>query len=295
MLTYKECIELREKFLNGEISLESAEETLDKNYQKGQRSWHTKDWKERRLKFLKEKCEICNCSDTLTIQHLSHPKKYAQFKREVTSKHTKLFKENNFVIEKDDFKEFIIKNYDYRPVPLCPKCCDNRPSKRVVMLPKYRCKVQECQYEFDKPVSKSLDELITIFYENEEAIDVRDKCFVSIQWGNTQNLSNIKYWFQREKAKTQEAEIIGKESILLYLDDQIKYLSFQDAITACKKCASYYDLKNMELCPSCKEHYKGIQYPTCISCLPDDKRNSASETIEFGKKIKALRKEFGID
>ena len=28
MLTYKECVELREKFLNGEILLESTEETL---------------------------------------------------------------------------------------------------------------------------------------------------------------------------------------------------------------------------------------------------------------------------
>ena len=31
-----------------------------------------KDWKERRAKFLKEKCEICDSTVTLTIQHLSH-------------------------------------------------------------------------------------------------------------------------------------------------------------------------------------------------------------------------------
>lgn len=62
--------------------------------------------------------------------------------------------------------------------------------------------------------------------------------------------------------------MIGKEALLLYLDNNIKYLSFEDTITACKKCASNSDLNNMELCPKCKEHYKGVQYPTCIQCLP---------------------------
>ena len=72
MLTYNERIELREKLINGEISLELAKEQYWKDYKEGQRSWHTKDWKERRAKFLKEKCEICDSTVTLTIQHLSH-------------------------------------------------------------------------------------------------------------------------------------------------------------------------------------------------------------------------------
>ena len=294
MLTYNERIELREKLVNGKISLDLAKELYWKDDQEGQRSWHTKDWRERRAEILKEKCEICNSTDTLTIQHLSHPKKYSEFEREVTRKYTRIFKETNSTIDKFEFKEHIIKHYDYVPVPLCPNCGDNRPNKRVRKLPQYRC--ADCRHEFDEPIYKSLDELIAIFYEDEEALDVRDKCFVSKdKWKNKHNLSNIKYWFQREIAKTKDEEKIGKEAFLLYLDDDIKYLSFEDTITACRRCASNYDLKNMELCPKCKEHYKGIQYPTCIQCLPEDKRKAALEMIEFGKEWQAMHKELGID
>lgn len=294
MLTYNERIELREKLVNGEISLELAKELYWKDYQEGQRSWRTKDWKERRVKILKEKCEICDSTNTLTIQHLSHPKKYSEFEREVTRKYTQVFKETNSAIDKSEFKEYIVKHYDYIPVPLCLNCGDNRPSKRVRKLPQYRC--AECRHEFDEPIYKSLDELIAIFYEDEDALDVRDKCFVSKdKWKNKHNLSNIKYWLQREIAKTKDEEKIGKEAFLLYLDDDIKYLSFEDTITACRRCASNYDLKNMEICPECKERYKGIQYPTCIQCLPEDKRKAVLEMIEFGKEWHAMHQELGID
>ena len=190
MLTYNERIELREKLTNGEISLEHAKELYWKDYKEGQRSWHTKDWKERRAKILKEKSEICDSKDTLTIQHLSHPKKYSDYEREITRKHTQIFKENNFDINKSEFNKHIEKNYDYIAVPLCPNCGDNRPNKRLRKLPQYRCAV--CQYEFDEPIYKSLEELITIFYTNEEALDVRDKCFVSKdKWKNKTYLLNL--------------------------------------------------------------------------------------------------------
>lgn len=294
MLTYNERIELREKLTNGEISLELAKELYWKDYKEGQRSWHTKDWKERRTKILKENCEICDSTDSLTIQHLSHPKKYSDYEREITRKHTQIFKETSSDIDKSEFKNYIIKNYDYIAVPLCPNCGDNRPNNRVRKLPQYRCAV--CQHEFDEPIHKSLEELITIFYTDEEALDNRDKCFVSKdKWKNTHNLSNIKYWFLREKAKTKDEEIIGKEAFLLYLADDIKYLSFKDTITACKRCACNYDLKNLDLCSNCKVHYKGIQYPTCIQCLPADKRKTALEMIEFGKEWHEMHKELGID
>lgn len=294
MLTYNELIELREKLYNGIISLDLAKELCWKDYKEGKRSWHTKDWRERSAKILKEKCEICNSTDTLTIQHLSHSKKYSEYQREVTRKYTRVFMESNFTIDKHDFREHIISRYNYVPVPLCPNCGDNRPNKRVRKLPQYRC--AECQYEFDEPIYKSLDELIAIFIENEEALDVRDKCFVSKdKWKNEHNISNIKYWFQREIAKNKYEEEIGKEAFLLYLDDQIKYLSFEDTITACKRCSYNYDLNKMDLCPKCKEYYKGIQYPTCIQCLPEEKRQSALEMIEFGKEWQAMHKDLGID
>ena len=83
MLTYKELIELREKLNKGEITLDFAKEIFWKDNKKGKLAWHTKDWEERRKEFIKDSCEICGSQDTLTIQHLSHPKKYYDFEREV--------------------------------------------------------------------------------------------------------------------------------------------------------------------------------------------------------------------
>lgn len=294
MLTFNERIELKEKLVNDEISIGLAKELYWKDYKEGQRSWHTNDWKERRIKVLKEKCEICDSKDTLTIQHLSHPKKCSDYVREVTRKYTQILKETDSFIDKSEFKKHIVKNYDYMAVPLCPNCGDNRSKKRVRKLPKYYCTV--CKYEFDEPIYKSLDELITIFYSDEEALYVREKCFLSKdKYKNYQKLSNIKYWFQREKAKIKNEEIIEKEAFLLYLADDIKYLSFEDTITACKRCASNYDLKNMDLCSKCRVHYKGIQYSTCIQCLPEDNRKVALEMIEYGRKWHNMEKELGND
>lgn len=293
MLAYNELIELREKLTNKVISLEHAKDLYWKDFKEEKRAWHTKDWKERRVHFIKDKCEICGSSETLTLQHLSHPQKYSEYEKEITRKHTQSFRESNIAIDKCDFNEYILKNYDYAPVPLCPNCKMNSLRKRTRKLPQYVC--IDCKTEFDEPNYRSADELIAIFYENEEAFEVRDKCFISKNsWKNEHRLSQVMYWFQREKTKAKDSEEIGRTAFLLFLDDIIKYLSFEDTITACKKCASNYDLNRMELCPNCKRNYKGIQYPTCIGCLPEDKKKAALETIEFGKEWQEMHKKLGL-
>lgn len=294
MLTYEELIELKDKLINNEITIEDAKERCWKDFKDGQRSWHSKDWKERRLKFIKEKCQICSSTDTLTIQHLSHPKKYNEYLREVTRTYTNQYIKDNSEIDKTEFKCHVISDYEYFPVPLCPNCMSKNPSKRVRKVPKYRC--TDCKNEFDKATYRSADELISFFFEDEYAYESRDKCFVSRdKYKNQHNLSNIKYWFQRNIAKKNDTESIEKKAFLLYLEDNIKYLSFDETITACKKCASSYDLHRMDLCPKCKENYKGIQYPTCIRCLPKNRRKVIEEQIEFGKQLREMEKRLGID
>jgi hypothetical protein len=196
-------------------------------------------------------------------------------------------------IDKLEFRSYILKYYDYVPVAFCPNCSCSRPNERVRKNPRYLCTA--CKHEFDSPVYKSVDELISIFFEKEDALDVRDKCFVSKQWKNNNHLSNIKYWFQRERAKSKDDGSIEKEAFLLHLNDSIKYLSFEDTITACRKCAYKFDMQKMELCPQCKEYYKGIQYPTCIQCLPEDRRKAALESIAFGKMMGDMHRDLGVD
>jgi len=54
-------------------------------------------------------------------------------------------------------------------------------------------------------------------------------------------------------------------------------------------------MNNLELCPNCKKYFKGIQYPTCIQCLPYEKREAALEKNEYGKEMSAMHKRLGID
>lgn len=294
MLTYNELLQLRDKLTNGEISLELAKELFWKDYKEGERAWHSQDWKERRIKVIKDKCQICGSREILTLQHLSHPRKYYEYERDVTREHTQSIVESNNAVDISELSNYIKENYDYIPVPLCPNCKSKDISKRVRKLPQYLCK--ECKHEFDEAVFRLSSELIEIFYENEDAYVVRDKCFVTKdKWKNHHNLSNIKYWLQRNEAKTKDSDKIGRKAFLLYLDDNIKYLSFEDTITACRKCASNFDLHSMDLCPICKENYKSIQYETCLQCLPEDKRKAVLETIEFGRKMYDMHKRLGLD
>ena len=109
MLTYKELIELRERLDNGEITLDLAKELYWKDCKEGKRSWHTKDWKERRSEIIKDKCQVCGSKETLTLQHLSHPKKYYECEKEVTKKYTQLSIDSNTIIGKHEFSEHIMK------------------------------------------------------------------------------------------------------------------------------------------------------------------------------------------
>jgi len=59
MLTYEEIISLRNKLLNDEISPKNAHELYFNDTNENIRHWHTKDWKERRDKIIKDKCEQC--------------------------------------------------------------------------------------------------------------------------------------------------------------------------------------------------------------------------------------------
>ena len=294
MLTYTELIKLRDKLINNEIGIELAKEQCWKDLKEGQRSWYTKDWKERRKQFIKEKCDICDSVDTLTLQHKSHPKKHNHYLREITRLYTNNYINNNSEIDKTIFTNHVLNEYEYVPKLLCPKCKIHTPKERVRLKPKYRC--GDCKYVFEEAFFRSASELISIFFKDEYGWGVRDKCFISKdKWKNKHNLSNIKYWLQRKIAKNKDSDSIEKKAFILYLEDNIKYLSFQDTITACKKCASSNDLFGMELCTKCNKNYKGIEYPTCIECLPEQKRIKAKEKIEFGKQMQEMHKRLEID
>lgn len=294
MLTLKELIDLKKRLVHEQISQDFAEKIFWDNYEEGKKSWHTADWKQRRKEIIKNECEICASNETLVLQHLSHPRKYKDYENEVIRKYNSLYKESSQLVDKHEFIDHVKQNFNYTPAPLCPRCNCRYPSERIRKKPRYLCK--ECRLEFDEPAHKTVEEIIEIYYVNPDATEVRSKCFISKnQWRNELNLRKIKYWLLREKAKNEYSEQIRKEAFLHYLDDNIKYLSFEDTITACKKCAFNFDFNNMELCPKCRKHYKGIRYPTCIKCLPEEQQKAISERVEFEKSMQAMEKDIGLD
>jgi len=139
MLTYIELIELREKLSYNEIEVDAAKDLYWSDFKEGKQSWHTKDRKKRRAKVIKDKCQICDSTKTLTIQHLSHPKKYADYKLELTRAFTNGHRENNPNVARSEFIDYIVRNYEYIPTPLCPNCKWSNPSVRVRKKPKYLC------------------------------------------------------------------------------------------------------------------------------------------------------------
>lgn len=294
MLTYQELLTLRAQLEAGEIELTVAQAAYWKDVGKGKKSWQTKDWKERRDTMIKDACEICGGQDTLTLQHRWHPQKHAQLLTEITSAYTKTFLETAPPILPDDLLRYVIEKYEYVPIPWCPQCKRSRPNQRMRKSPVYLC--TGCRHEFDSPDYYSVESLVAIFYEQEDALEVRDKCFVSRdEWRNKNNLASIRYWMQRDRARQQGAEAIAREAFLRHLDENIRYLSFVDTYTACGRCAYHYDIHAMDLCPKCRRFYKGIQYPTCIPCLPEDRRKAVLETIALANDWQNLEKRMGID
>jgi hypothetical protein len=293
MLTLDELINLKDRVENGATSIEDAKNLYWGDNKEGKRSWHTKDWKDRRSKTLKSHCEICQSDDSLVIQHLSHPRKYTEIHTEIAKGYTKVHLDSMPEIDITEFTTHLLNEYDYQPVSLCPNCNARKPNKRIRKKPQFYC--TECGSEFEQTTNRSLSDMVSILYQNNEAPENRDKCFTKKdKWRNQLSLLAVMYWLQRKKIEAANSDEIERKAFLLYLYDNIKYLSFVDTITACKKCASYYDLNGMELCPICRKNYKGIEYQSCVPCLPEEKRKIVEEKIEFGRAMREFDENLGI-
>jgi hypothetical protein len=294
MLTLDELINLKDRVEKGDTSIEDAKFLCWGNYIEGKRSWHTKDWKDRRSIMLKDHCEKCKSEDSQVIQHLSHPRKYTEIRTAIANEYTRVRLDSIPEIDNTEFTTYLSDEYDYQPVSLCPNCNARKPNKRIRKKPQFLC--TDCGSEFEQTTNRSLGEMVSILYKNEDAPENRDKCFTTKdEWKNKHSLLDVRYWRQRKKIEAANSDEIERKAFLIYLNDNIKYLSFVDTITACKKCASNYDLNRMELCPICRKNYKGIEYQSCVPCLPEEKRKIAEEKIEFGRAMREFDENLGID
>lgn len=52
--------------------------------------------------------------------------------------------------------------------------------------------------------------------------------------------------------------------------------SLTNAIVLCKRC-NFASLRDMNLCPKCRNRYKSVNYETCFDCLPDKRKTELRE------------------
>ena len=302
MMTYAETIDIREKLGKGEISPEKVREACFADMNENKRSWHTKDWKERRSHVIKDKCEQCGSEEGLTLQHLSHPEKYGKYYQDAYWHFYYIFTENelgniDIFVTKEDIESYIVDT-PREVFNMCPKCGWNFRTR--IKKPQLVC--IKCKHEFNEPAQKPLPEyfddiysgsIAPVFDKPSNAPGNRKVPYIMLYSSIRQKIINNKI---KQMMKDRFQYEIDKKSMLDYLEASIKYLSFEDTITLCKKCAFSQDIRGKNLCPVCKKNYKPMQYETCVDCLPDgERKNQIKEWIEFGKEWHDMEKALGID
>jgi len=302
MITYEEFINLREKLNKGEISPENIKEICSANLEDNIRSWHTKDWKERRKQIIKDTCEQCGRKEDLVLKNFSIPKKFSNYYFDSYMHFYNILREENeynfdSLASKEDIENYI-NNNPREIFTMCPKCNGNYYSRR--REPHLVC--NRCKYEFNEPISKQLPEYVDDLYNNSPVQIIGNpanapgnkKIKFIMLYSEIRHMINKQKFKQIVKDKYQEE--IDKKATLDYLEGQIKYLSFENTKTLCKKCAFNRSINEMDLCPVCNKNYKLLQYKTCVDCLPEgEHKNYLKEKYEFIKNMNEMEKELGIN
>ena len=245
------------------------------------KSWNTKEWKDKRIIFLKDKiCDNCKQEPATVVQHKWHPTPQFIIQKEIWLSfiYKKIidkveilpdeivFKNNEIGTYIDVDIDFIVKNehIDLRPfyVECCPYCEKRSITKRKTYTQyPYRC--QPCKKEFTEP-SKKID-------------------YVALKKHiNTYGRIN-KYMNKVYKKYAKQIEVLVQIELRKQSE---RYNSFADAVPYCKKCAFIEDCTDLILCQKCKSKYHVSGYSCCFDCLPEDRK---SEIFKQNAKLDHLQ------
>jgi len=259
----EELNELKLKVLNNQITVEDAKQMIFENAKK---SWHTKEWKDKRNSSLKDECEKCGSTNILTIQHTWHPKNYGECMKESTIFYYNKYEEENIKIivvsDSEVIREF--DKEDSKTQQVCP-VCGYGIRERKTMLPRYICTNPRETHQSDE------------FEERVIPILIDDRNIRRDYSWKSYERSYLKIWWKIYNSKRNKrmfkkyGDAIEREALVMYIDDSIRYQSFEDVITVCKKCAFNTDVNNIDLCPICMKSYKKTYYDTCLSCKLEKK------------------------
>lgn len=228
-------LELKEKLLADEINWRDALAAITSSRTP---PWKTKAWKVKRDALIANQCHQCATTEPpMVLQHTWQPKPISQLFKDIRNNHI------------DEWNDWIVKH----PIKIdlsgitpnvnaCPKCFSPTIRYRKT-LKIWKCVAQEagqfCRHIFETPtliVSKAI---------------VKD--FQKLAWRTRQD-------------EFDTVHNVGKRAVIESIDQHTRYLSMQDTITLCKRCACVADRTNMVLCELCKQNYHATKYDRCSKC-----------------------------
>lgn len=263
--------QIRQDLIDNVINYSEAFELIKKL----PKPWNTKEWAIKRSTLIKNYCEQCNIEgEVFVAQHLTHPENFSRIKTKLLYKKLVEYYSKN-VTEKptvttQEIGDFIKKFSEKRTA--CPNCKKLTYRERKTMTPKYFC--ENCKTYFEHTTTI---EYISIFksisnYEQVASYIIDRKH------------TDIKQKIQNKVFEEHENEI-GKIALLKSIDLHFKYVSLENIVTFCKKCASRMDFSTQLLCWSCKKNYFNYDtYDNCYECF-ENKRTAINP---YKEKIREL-------
>ncbi|NMA84112.1 MAG: hypothetical protein GX962_09650 [Epulopiscium sp.] len=271
-MTLDELKILYHKIEENNISLEVAKEKLFT----GKRAWHEKDWAERKEKFLQSKCEQCGRTENLIVQHFWHPRKYGEYKYDAIIKYREIFTSETPIeklVSMEDIQNYV-KKFKQTSKSICP-ICGYSYRERKIKTPRFIC--TKCKHEFDVPLEVAWPTFIDDLNNPIKGFKPYEVSF-----------SSIRQQLYVKKRKEAVMDIYGleieREALLNYIKDSIRYQSFEDAKTWCKRCAFNYDKNQADLCPVCKKNYKKFWYDKCRKCAEKETEKELDAEVPYDEK-----------
>lgn len=200
--------------------------------------WQLVDWKKKRDLKIKDYCEQCGDKEgPFVLQHTWHPPNHLFLYKEI---------QRQFINEKFQGGKELVSNLptglqqDKYLVNCCPECGHGSLTKRKTIKPVYRC--IKCGFLFDEPEKKP-----NLYIKEIRQIMLNYKKDLSKNYR-----SEIKKRYEEKRNELYE-----------------RYMSCDDTVTFCKKCAYLYDVKGLKLCERCKKRYHNKRYEFCFICYKE--------------------------
>ena len=194
----------------------------------------------------------------MVLQHLRQPRPFRLLCAEVSEPLLERYKADHPFIPTE-----------HQPVdrPACPRCSSTaiRRLKRAAHPWKCASKVRgrTCGFEFDTPAT-----VRALTPEQKHARSSEGEAF---------------YAAARDEFDKLNRDEIGKQAVLLSIEEHLRYMSLEDTTTFCKRCAFLWDRKGMRLCGYCREGWHPLDFSRCRGCsiakekVADSRGNYASD------------------